>query len=449
MKVLFRSLLFLVLLAFLSCDKSLLGEDLLSEDDKINGTFTDTCTIVSELVDDNSIRSDRLSQLLLGSMIDPIFGKTSAGMMVEFGLPLAGFTDTVKGAYSLDSIFLNLQLTGFYGDTTIPQTFVVYKVLEPFDKQKTYFSDLDPGISVVEVGRIENVLFKPKSKQVIGGEPGDIRRIRIRLSDVFGASLINNIKKESTASNANFEKFLPGLFVVPDTSTFGGGVASINLNSLVSNMTVHYKNSKGSRLTSVFTSFITGFNINTYQHNYNGTIITDVLNNPELSKEISYVQGASGLKTKVTFPHIENLKNKAILKAELEVTEIYNDSRTTFTPLVRLLAIRKDGDNEANLRDYTFFGENHFRGVGVDTSNLDGKKVKKYKLNITDYFKNLLLEKNVNEGIFITSYIAQESKGGAANSNIYTPARVVIGGSNHPVEEYKMKLLLRYTGINE
>lgn len=448
MKVLLRSLLVLTLICFISCDKSLLGEGLLSEDDKITGTFTDTCTIVTELVNDVSVRSDRLTQLLLGSMVDPIFGKTSAGMMVEFGLPIAGLPDTVKG-YSLDSIFLNLQLTGFYGDTTIPQTFVVFKILEPFDKQNTYFSDLTPGVSMIEVGRVENVLFRPKSKTTIGGEPSDLKRIRIQLSDVFGASLVNHIKTEATESNSNFEKFLPGLFVVPDTTSFGGGVASVNLNSLVSNMTVHYKNSKGNRITSVFTTFISGFNINTYRHNYNGTVIADVLNNPEFSKEVSYVQGASGLKTKVLFPHIENLKNKAILKAELEVTEIYDDSRITFTPLVRLLAIRKDGDKEANLRDYIFFGENHFRGIGVDSTNLEGKKVKKYKLNITDYFKNLLLEKYVNEGIFITSYIAQEKKGGETNSNIYTPARVVIGGSDHPVEEYKMKLLLRYTGINE
>jgi hypothetical protein len=420
----------------------------LSEDDKIRGTFTDTAKIVTETVTDPFLRSDRLLQNLLGSMDDPIFGKTTAGMVVEFGLPIIGFPDTI-GGYQFDSVVLNLQLSGFYGDTTIPQSFIVYRVLQPFDKNQTYFSNLNPNIGMVEVGRIDNVLFKPNSKTIINGEPSDIKRLRIKLSDLFGASLVTHLKTEAMASNANFEKFLPGLYIVPDTTSFGGCVASFNLNTLISNLSLYYKNSSGNSLLSAFTSFITGFNISTFRHNYTGTQVSNTLNNPELSEEISYIQGASGVKTKVTFPNLNSLKNKGILKAEIEVTEIYEDSRNTFLPLSRLLAVRVDGASSANLRDYTFFGENHFDGFGRDTVDLDGNKIRKYKINITDYFKNLLLDNFVNDGIFITSYIAQEKSGGEVNSNIYTPARTIIGGSNHPEEAYRTKLLLRYTNLNE
>jgi hypothetical protein len=448
MKLLIRSFFLLTILAYLSCEKSLLGEGLLSEDDKIRGTFTDTVKVVTETATDPFLRSDRILQNLLGSMNDPIFGKTSAGMVVEFGLPIIGFPDTI-GGYQFDSVVLNLQLTGYYGDTTIPQSFIVYKVLEPFDKKQTYFSNLNPNIDMVEVGRIDNVLFKPNSKTIINGQPSDVKRLRIKLSDSFGTSLVDKLKTDDLSSNEKFEKFLPGLYVVPDTTSFGGCIASFNLNTLVSNMSLYYKNSNGNNLLSAFTSFITGFNISTYRHNYSGTPVLNTLNNPELAKEISYVQGASGVKTKVTFPHLSSLKNKGILKAEIEVTEIYDNSRNTFLPLSRILAVRVDGASSVNLRDYTFFGENHFNGFGIDTVDLDGNKIRKYKINITDYFKNLLLDKFVNDGIFITSYIAQEKSGGEVNSNIYTPARTIIGGSNHPEESYRLKLLLRYTDLNE
>ena len=144
-----------------ACEKATVGEDLLPDSDKLNVEFNDTTLVVSKTLRDNdSIRTDRLLQSSLGSMIDDIFGKTTTGFMTEVRLPTDGFTD-VTSAFTLDSVVLSLELESFYGDSLEKQSFIVYKMNTPLDKSITHFHDIEFDASMEEIGRLNDFEFRP------------------------------------------------------------------------------------------------------------------------------------------------------------------------------------------------------------------------------------------------------------------------------------------------
>jgi len=126
-----------------SCtEKNVVGVDVLPNQSGLNTTFTDTVTIISNTVKEDSLRTDTLfSKHLLGNYNDPVFGKSQASIYTQVLLPTnnVNFGDSLK----LDSIVLTLAYNGFYGDTSIPQTVEVYELNEDLSVGNEYYSDQD------------------------------------------------------------------------------------------------------------------------------------------------------------------------------------------------------------------------------------------------------------------------------------------------------------------
>ncbi len=76
----------------ISCSKpaGLIGLKIQPEDSKLNVSWTDTATIYAYSVPDDSVRSDELSQTLLGSMKDPVFGQTVSSVYTQFMIEVNG-----------------------------------------------------------------------------------------------------------------------------------------------------------------------------------------------------------------------------------------------------------------------------------------------------------------------------------------------------------------------
>ncbi len=444
-----KSLFFTIVLgvAFVSCEKATVGEDLIPDNDKLNVRYTDTVKLVSKTIRETKVRSDRLLINHLGSMDEGIafpannlFGKTTSRIAAEIGLPTGGFTDTI-GGYILDSAILTLNLNSFYGDSSSAQSFVVYEQTETLDKNEIHYSNASIGAGSDEIGRINDFVFEPSRFNNSDNE----QFLKIDLSSSFGNSLLDQIGTTNFESNEDFEAYLPGLMIVPDTTvSFGTGIAEILLNSSTTNLTLYYKNSLDSSLTSVFPLTIGGFNVDLYTHNYQGAEIKAVLDAGINGEAISYIQGLAGVNTNVEFPNIEALNGAVILKAELQITQIHDASNETFEEPTRLFVLQKTDSTDQSISDFSFFGSAHFDGFPID-SMIDGNRVSIYKANISDYLQDVIIGKIENNGLVITNNTAQTTTGGIVNSSLYFPNRVKFGGSNNVSDNYKLKLLLKYS----
>ncbi len=93
---------------------------------------------------------------LLGSQYTENFGLTVASIYTH--LRLVTFQPVFGDNPQLDSAFLTLVYSGYYGNITTQQTIRIYEVQEDFYKDSTYYSTDKFEISNVELG---NLTFFP------------------------------------------------------------------------------------------------------------------------------------------------------------------------------------------------------------------------------------------------------------------------------------------------
>ena len=123
-----------------SCTKpSLIGNDLLPPEDNINVVFTDTLSIISSTVREDSVRTyssntaQQLGNYQIGRLVDPVFGTSKAEVYAQ--LRLLTTTPQFNEA-TLDSAIFSLTFRNngvSSGQVDQPQTISVYQVTEDLD----------------------------------------------------------------------------------------------------------------------------------------------------------------------------------------------------------------------------------------------------------------------------------------------------------------------------
>ena len=450
-------------LFILGCNETIpIGSGVLPIGDSPESYFNDTTTIFSRTVREDSMRTDKLFFPQMGYTVDPTFGPTSSSATIGFRTPSQALDyeslgDTI-GGYYLDSIFLALIVDEIYGDTNKRMSFTVYQQAQPLDQDALYYSTSKVNQGMVEVGRLVNVYPSATNKYDedsvnVDNDP----QMRIPLDPFFGQSLLNILGTNVIYSNDLFKQYLPGLIVVPQEQA--GSMIELNLvtNTITSNITValsdtrihmYYKNGVDTSLRLIFPATALDVGVSTYDHQYASTNVEAALNSTDPEGDpVNYIQGLAGVKTKIDFPYVDAYsESSAILKAEIVITRLLDGSEEEFPPPERLLVVKvgEDGENE-NISDFTSLPVGHFGGYGEEVILDNGEVVLQYRINISDYFQQIVLGQVPNDGLYITTYGAQNFDFVALNDSDLIPDRIVIAGGNNTNNDYKLKLDLTYS----
>jgi hypothetical protein len=164
--------------------------------------------------------------------------------------------------------------------------------------------------------------------------------------------------------------------------------------------------------------------------------LNNQLNNPGVnnSNEV-YISGVAGVKTKIEFPFLDNLKNLgytiAINKAELVFKADPSTVSDIFPINTQLYVVSLDSLNRQILVPDMFESSSYFGGSANTTTN-------EYHINIARYFQQLMEGSKPNTGLYLKE-IDPNGEG----------RRVVLGsGRNDLSNNYKMYIHLVYTRIN-
>ncbi len=440
MKINIRPLLLLLALNIFAnsgCKKStLIGNDLLPYGDDLSGVFTDTLSLYTKTATEFPLKTSTNSKFLLGTIDDPVFGKSTAsiysqvqiGGQVDLGSPDSLF---------IDSLVLNLQYTGHYGNFDQPTNISVYQLTQNLNADSAYYSDKNLNYYSHAIGQKPNFIPNFTSSLMISGDT-IAPSLRIRLSDRLGQDLLNQSKGTNFASNAAFQTFFKGLLIATDTNMVGKGMMYLNMTSSTSasKLTLYYHKPD---VDSLKYDFIIGTDcavFNHYTHNYNFTEIQNALQSNSMSDSIVYIQSMSGLKTKITVPNFKNLGNILVNKAELEITvpAWKIDSDSTFTCPSRMLCLLADSiGKNAIIPDQ--ISTNLIYGGFKETKYLNGQKVYKYKFSITEHMQNLVSGSITDYGLFLLTYPSPE-----------IADRIILAGGNRS-DDLRMKINLIYTKI--
>lgn len=432
---------------FFSCRKStLIGDELIPQSDYLFSERTDTFSIITNtLLDDSSATSFNFF-FGLGSLNSSVFGKTAANIYTQIVLPTNNLFFGVDAV--VDSVVLMLDYATIYGDSTANQSVNVFKLLDDIDPTRVYYSNSKLHELRIPVATKTFIPNLTDSVEVYGVKYAP--HLRIKMQNWFADEVFDQTDTTKFDNTINFQKYIKGLLIEADVSSgYGNSVMQFDMASASSGLTIYYHNATAD---SLYTRFpLTGLKHNYFTHDYSGTEIETKLSSADtiLGDDKIYVQGFSGVKSFIKIPYLTQLKNVGINKAEIIFT-IEGELDTVFDAPPAILLVRSDSlkKNKYDYIDYTTeryfsiedqgFSDPLSYGGSLDTLvNRFGQTVHVYKYDVSLYFQELIMEDEINRGMMLTCYAGNRLPHGA-----------ILCGSNYPDITKRPYLSITYTLVN-
>jgi hypothetical protein len=416
-------------------DDNELGLNIQPPNDKLNVVYTDTTTVIaySQLVD--SIRSDETSVSMLGSLQDPVFGRTTNSFYTQLRLS--------KSSYSFgenpvaDSLVLTLVYDGQYGDSTSEVSLKVYEMAEKIYADSNYYSNQNFEVYSTLLAQ---KIFIPNYKDSVP-VLGDtlIPHLRINLGELTPELVdkLLNIPADSMETNDAFQNYFHGLKVQAEPIGNPGQIIYFDLMESLSCMTLYYHNDEKDSLAFVYTINSNCARVEHFEHDYtlaDPTFKAQVIDkDTTLGKNFVYIQSLGGVKTFLRFPYIKNYFNDgkiAVNEARLFLN--CAGPEELFSPGKNLVLVEKTDTGFAYTDDQQE-GADYFGGKYDEDDN-------GYWFRISMTVQQLMKSNDPDYGMEV--YIS----GGSVNAQ-----RSVLVGTNPAIQafsEKRMKLVLTYTKIN-
>jgi hypothetical protein len=353
----------LAMLSLTGCQKQptlTFGPTYVPDNNGANIVVVDTSTVQMSTVFVDSTATAGTGFLQIGHLNDPYFGSISSRAFFQLLPPSAPPTITTFDSYdSMSLILLFKKGNPFYGDSTIPQTFVVNQVDTIYalpDFSRGFFSNSSLPLNPTVLGTTSATVFPgiPITSQFIGDS------LKIRLSDALGRQLYNMIfnRSDSILRSANWQNWFHGLCLSPGPGSQG---ALIGFKDSVV-MRIYYHEASAFP-TQKFIDF--GLTNKTLQFN---NVTTDrtasplkTLNLPTQNPQIppstpssatgnaAFLQNITGLSVKLTFPYLNSIAFRqdyiSVLRAQLVVRPVPSSFSTTYTLPPQITLYQTDFSN--------------------------------------------------------------------------------------------------------
>lgn len=419
---------------FASCKKeSDIGFDVQPEGDLIGLFTTDSTTLLTYTVREDSLRTDETPSVVIGKYNDVIFGGSTSGVFSQFVIPSNLQNINFTAGAVLDSAVLMLAYKfDYYGDTLVPQTFDVYQMTDMIYKDSLYYSNRPKSFYP---GAIGSLTFNPhpNSKTIVGTDTLPAH-IRIPIDMTWAQLVFDQSGGNNLSSNTNWLAYMNGLHITPSGNA--GGMLYFNMLDTLTGLRLYYHTATDTTdFTFVVNSSAAYYSY--FQHDYttaNLDIQTQLLNPGVEALNYTYVQSNSGLKTRIEFPFLDNYKNLgypiAINKAELVVTGDANSASDDFPLNTRMFLTSIDSLGKERLLVDMFESSTYYGGSLNTTTN-------EYKINIARYIQGVLKGEEENNGLYLKEIFGTENG-----------RRSVIGCGNSQSQPPRMYLRLIYTRIN-
>lgn len=437
-----------------------IGADLLPGNDLLSAKNTDTFTLYTKTVADGALRSDKLPKVYLGVINDPIFGFQKSSFAIELDRGDVILDDTLK-PYIVDSVVLFIKYNGIFGDSTVAQDFNISTISTKIDENTAYYSNNSSFTSATPLANITNYKFSPSQKV------GLFTTDTIGTAGVFRAVLPNSFATDLLSKDAiqlrdslYFKNYLPGI-LVENSNNNGNAMAEMDLSSVYSGIYIFYKDKKNTqRIMRLKTSESVAVNgqLRSRQNGINffsntlSPAIQNVVSSGLVSDSVNYLLGQGGSLVKISLPTIGSLGKVAVNKAILSITQIQNNSQKDLLPPFALLLLKRN--TSGNLEAISTFNNDYKEGYSyADSVATDGSgnKLLRYSFNLSKYIQNIASGKETNTDLYIANYGyagidgSVNTLGSSALFFNYSPARLVLAGSNYSDPRFKMKLNIIYT----
>ena len=400
---------------------------------ELSVVFDDSTGLLTHSVREDSVRTDAnvIQTGILGSMLDPVFGRTTASIFTQFRLSENGQnfgTDAI-----LDSLVISLRYSGFYGDTLAQQTIRVFEIGEDMDADTTYYSDDWLDYLETEIG---SVSFVPNLEDSVNvGGSLQLPQLRIRLSEEFGQKIIA-ADADVFDDNTSWLEFQKGILITSENAASGGGLMLFDMFSSLTSMTIYYRTGEPQdTLSFTFLSNSNCARFTAYEHNdyqdagasFKAQIEGDTL----MGQEMFYLQGMGGIKTRLRLPDIQEFFEDgpvAINEAKLHLHIMDDGNELAGPPQLALAMVDEDG-NLLPLPDANEAGSYYGGSLSEDKTQ--------YFFRISRFVQQVLTGESPNYPLVLL-----------VSGASFRPQRVILYGPGHANQDLRLRLAVKYTRVN-
>ena len=451
-------------LLLMSCNKSsLIGSDLL-EEDEFDLRSSDDIEILARSVyaqpvkTFDTISNFQLTDYLIGQIDDPVFGTYASSLFVEFDLSLSGKPD-FEGQI-LDSAIIILAFDGsnaYGGALNQPIEVEISKIANRFEPGTNYFSNDE--IATGEILGTVTMFPSPDSVRIEIPNSTSLRvlppHFRIPLPAALAQEIFSNTDSINFNSSNDFQNFFPGLAFKPVGTN--QGIFGVELRAPVNPSPriefFYHQDTLFESYSFPVGTFAT--KLTTFTHDHSNTIVDEFVQKGQAGGDsLLFIQSMEGVDIEIEFPDLSAYQGIVVNKAELifEIDSLPGYDLSLYPPTERLIIneIETDGDND----DFTIIEDlitliTRYSASGAFTifggaPDDDGV----YSMNITAHFQRIV-DGEVSNKLLITPLNGNDQppfSGLTQGLNRGNKAfRSVIKGPGHP--NGRMKLVLNYTKL--
>lgn len=445
-KLLFRSIWISLLIVFIiaSCKKDPyeLGLDLLPPSDTLYVDLFDTASIQAFSVLEDSIRTDELKTLMLGSIMDPVFGKTTASFYSQFLLSSEEADFGINP--QLDSLVLILYYESTYGDTNTLQQIRVFELSDDLIMDSSYYSNQSLNTYGLELANI-TYMPRPHDSVLVYGVPVS-PHLRINLSNKtnYLGNKILYAPDNVISSTTEFLKFMKGLYVEAMPVSSRGALVDFTPSGGLSRLILYFHSEdKGDSLQFSMPIDDPAARFNSFNHygyfDASPEFKQQLLyNDTTLGLNRLYLQALGGVKIKIKFPFIRTLPDSlgpiAINSAVLTFKNPETD--TIWRPPPQLTMYKVDSAGKLGGIIDELEGVNYFGGIY-------DKDARSYWFRLTRHIQRMLISDTLdNYELYI---FASNPLSRSLQAN-----RVTLNGTNpffSPSPGDNLKLRITYTKL--
>jgi hypothetical protein len=332
-KILHLSILALVAIFIGSCEKQTLkiGDDILPNSDFVSIKSTDTLSIFSYTMFDDSIRTDHPTVSYLGQEYDPYFGSTTAGFVSQIRLN----TKWDGLPFTVDSVILYMHFVTTKGGSTVAHSINFYEIADPLSLDSSYYSKrflkltgfkvTDIDLPALRTDTINDVALTLPGKGVEFGN--------YLLRDTSMLFYNNNIP--------DFRSYFKGLYFTMNSSSDPMLTALSLVYDATASTYFNYFGVFGHDADGVKKEYAfildaknTNASYNKFSHDYTTATLGDkmVHRNTTYRDDLSYLQALNGVYTKISLPGLAKLKeSKTLSKAAINRARLIVPINYTFT----------------------------------------------------------------------------------------------------------------------
>jgi len=339
---------------------------------------------------------------MAGAYTDPLMGKVAVESYTQLTLAQEFFE---LPSAIVDSAELFLTYSYYYGNVSQSQTLNVYRLTGAVNDGNGYTSSSSP-ISFVPTP-IGTATFNAST------DSGSL--LKIKITDLaLLQSMLNGSK-----NNAGFKAQFPGIAIIP-ASNGDGAILKIDGGSVNTVFRIYYKQlgvnyNYNLTLSSSSNKF---YRVTTDR---SGTDIAALVNEyDEISStalsELTYVQSLTGLRTKLSFPYLNTIRetfpNIAIMGAKLTIQASSTSGMAAYPPLNGLLLIRMENNKvKLDTKGGPFYVQpdnfNQLANNAVSTIFPDVNQ--QYSFGLRSYLQAVLYEQVPNNPILLSPINNQSS----------------------------------------